>query len=345
MDFRSGVWSKCTEIRLECICVIIHFSSFYRFSDNNIYFFFLQIGTNDCCAVLPCWFCRFLAGWSTQFIGNSSPRFPIFDLFLRRKRRLARCWKLVDFSLWTSCSLPLFCCLQLFLVVVTFVLVLILFKAILTCFVLPYSDTSQCMEANFTYRPIVNCLPAWFRFAQCLRRYRDSREAFPHLVNAGKYSTTFLVVIFATLRAYQASVVEYTSTFDNPYTIYWLLSSFLASTYAYIWDIKMDWGLFDNNAGENKFLREEVVYSSTVSIWFVIPCVFGPIYSNFLGLLLLCHHWGSVPAFHLGYWFRSNRIQNNLGRFANINHSATWGFPSVRVELLPFGERAPEQLR
>lgn len=27
----------------------------------------------------------------------------------------------------------------------------------------------------------------------------------------------------------------------------------------------MDWGLFDRNAGENRFLREEIVYSSTVS--------------------------------------------------------------------------------
>lgn len=65
-------------------------------------------------------------------------------------------------------------------------------------------DTSQCMEKNYIIRPIVNCLPAWFRFAQCLRRYRDSREAFPHLVNAGKYSTTFLVVIFATLKSVYA---------------------------------------------------------------------------------------------------------------------------------------------
>lgn len=118
------------------------------------------------------------------------------------------------------------------------------------------------METNFTIRPIVNCLPAWFRFAQCLRRYRDSKEAFPHLVNAGKYSTTFLVVIFATLRAYHQSA--YANTFDNPYTILWLLSQALSSTYAYTWDIKMDWGLFDRNAGENKFLREEIVYSSTV---------------------------------------------------------------------------------
>lgn len=48
-------------------------------------------------------------------------------------------------------------------------------------------------------RPFVACLPAWFRFAQCLRRYRDTKEAFPHLLNAIKYATSFFVVIFSYL--------------------------------------------------------------------------------------------------------------------------------------------------
>lgn len=147
------------------------------------------------------------------------------------------------------------------------------------------------METNFTIRPIVNCLPAWFRFAQCLRRYRDSKEAFPHLVNAGKYATTFLVVIFSTLRAYHQP--SYATTFDNPYTILWLLSQALSSTYAYTWDIKMDWGLFDRNAGENKFLREEIVYSSTVS-WVECGCCIDSklkkTVSSFAGILLFRNH-------------------------------------------------------
>jgi len=42
------------------------------------------------------------------------------------------------------------------------------------------------------------------------------------------------------------------------------------SVYSYIWDIKMDWGLFDKNAGENKFLREEVVYSSNGYYYFAV---------------------------------------------------------------------------
>lgn len=61
---------------------------------------------------------------------------------------------------------------------------------------------------------------------------------------------------------------EYASTFDNPYTILWILSATVSSCYAYTWDIKMDWGLFDSNANENTFLREEIVYSSTVSLLF-----------------------------------------------------------------------------
>ena len=51
-------------------------------------------------------------------------------------------------------------------------------------------------------RVIIGILPAWFRFAQCLRRYRDTREVFPHLVNAGKYSTGFFVAVFSSINAY-----------------------------------------------------------------------------------------------------------------------------------------------
>lgn len=66
-----------------------------------------------------------------------------------------------------------------------------------------YHHVSDSFEITHWYiitRAVVNIIPAWTRFWQCLRRYRDSKEAFPHLVNAGKYSTTFFVVMFATLR-------------------------------------------------------------------------------------------------------------------------------------------------
>lgn len=52
---------------------------------------------------------------------------------------------------------------------------------------------------------------------------------------------------------------------ENPYLYCWLFACIINTLYTYMWDIRMDWGLFDKNAGENKFLREEIVYSSLVS--------------------------------------------------------------------------------
>ncbi|XP_029355931.1 xenotropic and polytropic retrovirus receptor 1a isoform X3 [Echeneis naucrates] len=45
-------------------------------------------------------------------------------------------------------------------------------------------------------------------------------------------------------------------------TFFYLLIVFstISSLYTLIWDLRMDWGLFDRGAGENTFLREEIVY-------------------------------------------------------------------------------------
>ena len=42
-------------------------------------------------------------------------------------------------------------------------------------------------------------LPAIWRFLQCLRRFVDTRHAFPHLANAGKYSATILMYMMLSL--------------------------------------------------------------------------------------------------------------------------------------------------
>jgi len=122
-----------------------------------------------------------------------------------------------------------------------------------------------CSSSAWWLVAVVACMPAWFRFAQCLRRYRDTKEAFPHLVNAGKYSTTFFVVTFSTLdSAYR------TETDKSPFYYLYILSAIISSCYTYVWDIKMDWGFFNAGAGDNRFLREEIVYSSKGYYYFAI---------------------------------------------------------------------------
>ncbi|XP_033330944.1 solute carrier family 53 member 1 [Megalopta genalis] len=130
------------------------------------------------------------------------------------------------------------------------------------------TDAETCIMRELSMRPFVACLPAWFRFAQCLRRYRDTKEAFPHLVNAAKYATSFFVVVFSYLHLTNAK--HYVMSTENPYFYLWITASIMSSCFAYTWDVKLDWGLFDSNAGENKFLREEIVYSSPYYYYFAI---------------------------------------------------------------------------
>jgi hypothetical protein len=128
-------------------------------------------------------------------------------------------------------------------------------------------DTNYCVEKHLVIRPFMACLPAWFRFAQCLRRYRDTKEAFPHLANAAKYATSFFVVIFTALNTIYSGD---SGMMESPFFYLWITASLISSCYAYTWDIKLDWGLFDSKAGDNKFLREEIVYSSTWFYYFAI---------------------------------------------------------------------------
>ncbi|KAM9349179.1 xenotropic and polytropic retrovirus receptor 1 homolog isoform 2-T2 [Symphorus nematophorus] len=119
------------------------------------------------------------------------------------------------------------------------------------------SGKDVCNSYSYGVRAVIQCLPAWFRFIQCLRRYRDTKRAFPHLVNAGKYSTSFFVVTFAAL--YSTHKAE--AHADAQIFFYLYISCLIISScYTLVWDLKMDWGLFDRNAGENTFLREEIVY-------------------------------------------------------------------------------------
>ena len=127
------------------------------------------------------------------------------------------------------------------------------------------ASNESCSAKSWWLVALVSCLPAWFRFAQCLRRYRDTREAFPHLLNAGKYSTTFVAVLFSTLNALYSDGVTY-----HPFFYVYCMSATVSSCYTYVWDIKMDWGFFAKTAGEDRFLRDELVYSSSGYYYFAI---------------------------------------------------------------------------
>ncbi|XP_069465189.1 xenotropic and polytropic retrovirus receptor 1 homolog [Ambystoma mexicanum] len=110
---------------------------------------------------------------------------------------------------------------------------------------------------------LIQCLPPWLRFAQCLRRYHDTGSRFPHLVNAGKYGTVFIMVALAVLCSSERDRPHYASG-ATVYFYLWIGAACASTIFTTTWDLKMDWGLLDRSCLENRFLREETVYPKKV---------------------------------------------------------------------------------
>lgn len=87
----------------------------------------------------------------------------------------------------------------------------------------------------------------------------------------------------------------------------------------------MDWGLFDKNANENKFLREEIVYSSTVSLGCIKFEATTKMTMSFPSIvfLLLCYNRRLHSSLYMGVGVLLNRIQVCQWRYNDIDRCAT----------------------
>lgn len=64
-----------------------------------------------------------------------------------------------------------------------------------------WNNPPICNSSNSRLLGFFSTLPGIWRALQCLRRYYDTRNAFPHLVNCGKY--TFTILYYMTLSLYR----------------------------------------------------------------------------------------------------------------------------------------------
>ena len=93
--------------------------------------------------------------------------------------------------------------------------------------------------------PIICLLPLLFRFNQCLRKYADSGDRFPHLANASKYALAQLVTLTGAFHPLYLEVAlrNGKSNHDRHYQFFWTFIFFASSLYSFTWDVYMDWGL------------------------------------------------------------------------------------------------------
>lgn len=110
-------------------------------------------------------------------------------------------------------------------------------------------EQGLCGSSHSKSMGVLSCLPSFWRFMQCLRRFADSGDWFPHLINAWKYSLG--VAYNAALCAYRLSNGK--ESYRTPFIIIATANSTLTS----LWDIVIDWSLFQPSE-RNLFLRDDL---------------------------------------------------------------------------------------
>ncbi|KAI9486316.1 MAG: EXS family-domain-containing protein [Benjaminiella poitrasii] len=185
---------------------------------------------------------------------------------------------------------------------------------------------SNCPVKIFWYTPFVACLPPWWRFLQCIRRYQDSHEKV-HLVNAIKYSTS----IGATL------ATGYRRMYPNAsMEIIWIVFCIINSSYTSVWDIKMDWGLLQPHS-KHLLLRNELVFyrwtyyvAAPINVMLRFRWALNAASLGFKGELV-----GFVTAVLEAY----RRLQWNFFRLENEHINNVGNYRAIKEIPLPFAFR------
>ncbi|KAG0246924.1 hypothetical protein BGX31_005412 [Mortierella sp. GBA43] len=188
-----------------------------------------------------------------------------------------------------------------------------------------------CSTGTMFITPFLVALPPWFRFLQCLRRYRDTQEWFPHLLNAGKYSCSIITLFIAfSYRFYGGSHLR----------VAYIFMATVTSIYTFVWDVYMDWGLFQfgrrgGGAYGYPFLRQELVYSR---IWVYYVAIIMDFVGRFTWMLRLfpLHPSPKVLAFGLALVEVLRRWQWNFFRLENEHLNNCGQFRAIKDIPLPF---------
>ncbi|KAF2140215.1 uncharacterized protein K452DRAFT_52932 [Aplosporella prunicola CBS 121167] len=113
-----------------------------------------------------------------------------------------------------------------------------------------WDDPVQCNSSHSRVLGFLSCLPGIWRALQCLRRYYDTRNFFPHLVNCGKYTWTIL---------YYMSLSLYRLDKTWKLRAFFIFCATVNAIYCSIWDLVMDWSLM-NPYANRPFLRDSLGY-------------------------------------------------------------------------------------
>lgn len=116
------------------------------------------------------------------------------------------------------------------------------------------SRRSMCGSSKSRSMGFFSSLPSIWRFLQCVRRYMDSGDWFPHLANMLKYSISTLY--YCLLSVYRIDRIQRNR-------VAFIVFASINSIYTAAWDIIMDWSLLQPGS-KNFLLRDNLVFKKPI---------------------------------------------------------------------------------
>jgi len=111
------------------------------------------------------------------------------------------------------------------------------------------ASANTCTSSRSRLMGFFSSLPSVWRLLQCIRRYMDTGDWFPHLANMLKYAVS--TVYYMTLSIYRIDNRERNR-------VVFIVFAIINSIYTSIWDIVMDWSLLQT--GSKHFLLRDYLF-------------------------------------------------------------------------------------
>ncbi|KAI9503300.1 EXS family-domain-containing protein, partial [Coemansia spiralis] len=156
-------------------------------------------------------------------------------------------------------------------------------------------------------------LPNLLRLLQCIRRFADSGDAFPHLANGSKYLSTIITIWLASANRIAGGTA---------WRSIWVASAIVNSCFTSLWDLLMDWGLFESNT-KHRFLRSELKFER---VWLYYVAIVVDVILRFFWITQI-----SPNFFSFGYKFHQATIAYIAAVFEVVRRFC-WNFFRVENE-------------
>lgn len=114
--------------------------------------------------------------------------------------------------------------------------------------------TNTCSSSSSRLMGFFSSLPSILRFLQCVRRYMDTGDWFPHLANMTKYIVT--TIYYCLLSVYRIDR-------SNLNRAAFIFIACINSVYTSSWDIFMDWSLLQPHS-KNFLLRDTLFFKRKI---------------------------------------------------------------------------------